>query len=368
MARSGLATRGIASGAMRWVRRSLAITASIVALSFASASQPTRATPSHSDTGELDPILLDGAFARAALLPRLHAMIIARRGQTRAERRFRGPSLDTPVNVKSASKSILSALVGIAIDAGKLEGTQQPIAPFFRKYARHVEDPRFARVTVGHLLSMQSGLARTSGESYGPWVASRDWIRHILLQPMVAEPGVAMNYSTGNSHLLSAILTQATRMDTHAWARKKLAEPLGIELPRWERDPKGIYFGGNQMRLSPRALVRIGELYRNGGRHGTRQVVSEAWVRTSLTPRTRSVFSGELYGYGWFISAVRGRPMFFAWGYGGQFIFVVPSLALTVVTTSATHGERDFEHLEAIRSLLHEYIVPAAEVADRGAS
>ena len=352
---------------MAWVKRSLVIAAGILAFAVPLDPHTTRATPSHPASGRLDAILLEEAFARGERLPRLHAMIVARDGTIRAERRFRGPSLDTPVNVKSASKSILSALVGIAIDRGKLEGPHQPIAKFFPKQARRIDDPRFARITLGHLLSMQSGLARTSGESYGGWVGSRDWIRHILTQPMVSEPGTAMMYSTGNSHLLSAILTRAARMDTHAWAQKKLAEPLGIELPRWERDPQGIYVGGNQMRLSPRALVRIGELYRNGGRHGARQVVSEAWVRASLTPRTRSIFSGELYGYGWFISAVRGHPMFFAWGYGGQFIFVVPELALTVVTTSATQGERDIEHLEAIRGLLHDYIVRAAEVADRGA-
>ena len=350
---------------MVWVRRSLVLTALLVALPFALATQATRATPAHSGSGELDAFLIDEGFARAATLPRLHAMVVARNGRIRAERRFRGPSLDTPVNVKSASKSILSALVGIAIDGGKLQGVDQPIAGFFAKHARHIKDPRFARITVGHLLSMQSGLARTSGESYGGWVKSRDWIRHILMQPLVAEPGTAMLYSTGNSHLLSAILTRATRMDTHAFARKKLAEPLGIALPAWGRDPQGIYIGGNEMRLSPHALLRFGELYRNGGRHGGKQVVSEAWVRASLTARTRSIFSGEPYGYGWFISAVRGHPMFFAWGYGGQFIFVVPDLALTVVTTSATHGPRDIAHLEAIRGLLHEYVVRAAEVADR---
>jgi CubicO group peptidase (beta-lactamase class C family) len=312
----------------------------------------------------LDPALMAAALSRAADLPRLHALIVARHGLIRAERRFRGPGLDTPTNIKSLSKSILSALVGIAIAEGKLSGVDQPIAPFFAAYLARSRDPRLRAVTVGDLLSMRSGLARTSGAAYGPWVRSRNWVGHILAQPLIAEPGSVMIYSTGNSHLLSAILTRATRMSTHAYAKARLATPLGIELPRWERDPQGIFFGGNQMQLSAHALVRIGELYRSGGRHGSRQVVPESWVRESLEPRSRSIFSGQLYGYGWFLTEARGHPVFYGWGYGGQFIFVIPELALTVVTTSAPEGPRDLEHLAAIHELLRDYIVPAAELAD----
>ncbi|MET0343841.1 MAG: serine hydrolase [Polyangiales bacterium] len=315
----------------------------------------------------LDPTYVAEAFTRAAALPRLHALVVARGGEVRAEKRFRGPSLDTPVNVKSISKSLVSLLVGIAIDRGLLHGTDQAIAPFFPEHARHIHDPRFQRVRIGDLLSMRSGLTRTSGEGYGGWVKHRDWLRHVLRAPMIAEPGEAMNYSTGNTHVLSAILTRATGMSTHAFAREALAEPLGIALPRWERDPSGLYIGGNQMKLSPHALVRIGELVRNEGRHEGTQVVSAAWMRDALMPRTRSMFSGQLYGYGWFVSEVEGHPMVFAWGYGGQYIFVVPDLALTVVTTSATHGGRDFDHLWAIQGILAD-CVKAAVQADLAGS
>jgi CubicO group peptidase (beta-lactamase class C family) len=312
----------------------------------------------------LDDSLMARAFERAEALPRLHALIVARHGRIAAERRFRGPALDAPVNVKSISKSIVSALVGIAIAEGALTGVEQSIARFFPEYLKRGAGPRLHEITIGDLLSMRSGLARTSGESYGPWVRSRNWVEHILRQPLIAEPGSTMIYSTGNSHLLSAILTRATRRSTFAYARDRLAKPLGIELPRWERDPQGVYIGGNQMRLSAHALVRFGELYRNFGRVGTRQVIPASWIEASLTPRARSIFSGQLYGYGWFISELAGHSAYFAWGYGGQFIFVVPALALTMVTTSAADGPRDFEHLSAIMELLRDYIVPAAESAD----
>lgn len=303
------------------------------------------------------------AFQLAEELPRLQAMVVAQDGVIRAEQRFRGPSLDSPVNIKSISKSVVSALVGIAIARGELPGVEQPIHRYFAKYIRPGTDPRLRQITIGQLLSMQSGLTRTSGPSYASWVRSRDWVRHVLTAPLLTDPGSQMIYSTGNTHLLSAILTRATGKSTHAYARDHLARPLGIRLPAWPRDPQGIYFGGNQMRLSAHALLAFGELYRNQGRAGGEQIVPADWIEASLTPRARSIFSGQLYGYGWFLAELRGHSMFYAWGYGGQFIFVVPELRLTVVTTSEPSGPRDFEHLGAIYDLLRDEIIPAAEAA-----
>jgi len=300
------------------------------------------------------------ALERAAHLPHLNALVIARDGAVQAEQSFRGPGLDTPVPIKSISKSVISALVGIAIEQGKLQGVDQTIAGFFPTFIKTDSDPRLHKITIGQLLSMQSGLIRTSGPAYAAWVNSKNWVRYILNAPMLAEPGGEMVYSTGNSHLLSAILTRATGKSTFAFARDALAKPLGIELSAWQRDPQGIFMGGNQMQMSAHALVKLGELYRNRGVHGDKQVIPAAWIDATLTPRCRSIFSGQLYGYGWFIATVADQPLFFAWGYGGQFIFVLPELRLTVVTTSVSDGPRDFEHLGAIFELLRETIVPSA--------
>jgi CubicO group peptidase (beta-lactamase class C family) len=325
------------------------------------APREVAAAPVAGVTVGMDSVRLAHAVDHAATLPRLRTLLVARHGQMEVERRFRGPPLDQPANVKSVSKSVLSGLIGIAIAEQRLAGVDQPIAPFFERHLGADEDPRKRQITVGQLLSMQSGLERTSGASYGRWVSSPDWVRFVLTRPMVGDPGGARLYSTGNSHLLSAVLTQATGQSTWAYARAKLATPMGISLPRWPTDPQGIFFGGNEMRMTPRAMLQFGELYRNGGRHEGRQIVPEAWVRASLTPRTGSRRAGEGYGYGWFIGQVRGHPMFYAWGYGGQFIFVLPDLELTVVTTSDPDAAREGDHLRAVRQLLSEWIVPAAE-------
>ena len=209
---------------------------------------------------------------------------------------------------------------------------------------------------------MRSGLETTSNRNYGRWVQSANWVRHVLSRPVVDRPGGRMIYSTGNTHLLSAILTEATGMSTLEFGRRYLAEPLGIALPAWQRDPQGIYFGGNEMVLTPPDMLRIGELYLRGGTLDGRRIVPKEWVQASLTPRTTSRFSGRQYGYGWWMRVLAGRQAYYAWGYGGQFIFIVPDLKLVVAMTSVpTPGDERRGHTRALYDLVEDQIIPAAE-------
>jgi CubicO group peptidase (beta-lactamase class C family) len=300
--------------------------------------------------------------AAAERLPRIRSLVVLRDGATLAEHRFNnGPSLDQPVNIKSASKSIISALVGIAIQRGVLRGVDQPAVSVLGRDAPANPDPRLARVTVGNLLSMQAGLERTSGAFYGRWVSSPNWVRSALSRPFVDEPGGGMLYSTGNTHLLSAMLTRASGKSTLQLARAWLGEPLGITVPSWPADPQGVYFGGNEMRLSPRALARFGELYRLGGTVDGKRLLPASWIEQSWSPRTISPWSGGQYGYGWFIGQAAGHPVRFAWGYGGQMLYILPDLRLTVAMTSDPNGTRDGDHIDGLHRLLADGIVAAAE-------
>lgn len=306
--------------------------------------------------------LLAPAVERAAALPRLRSLIVAHEGASLVERVFRGPGLERPVNVKSVAKTVLSALAGIAFERGVLEGVDQPIAPILKDKLPKNPDPRLHRITVGHLLAMRAGLERTSGPFYGAWVTSSDWVRYALSRPFVDEPGGRMLYSTGSSHLLSAVLTRAAGRSTLALARAWLGEPLGITIPPWPRDPQGLYFGGNDMLLSPRALLRLGETYRQGGTLDGRRVLPESWVQASWTPQVSSPFTGHAYGYGWFVAEARGHPVHYAWGYGGQMLYVVPSLRLTAVMTSdidAPSGRTGYAR--ELHALLADGILPALE-------
>jgi CubicO group peptidase (beta-lactamase class C family) len=327
-----------------------------------SAGAPILREATGSTTTGLEAAKMREAQARASALPRLRSLLVLRDGQTLAAKVFNGgPPLDRPVNIKSASKSVMSALIGIAIQRRVFEGVDQPVLPLLRREAPADPDPRLARVTIGNLLSMQAGLERTSGENYGRWVSSPNWVRFALSRPFVADPGTAMLYSTGSTHLLSAALTRATGRSTLANARAWLGEPLGITIPSWPADPQGIYFGGNEMRLSPRSLARFGELYRLGGVVDGRRIVPAKWIEQSWTPRAVSPWSGQDYGYGWFLTEMHGHPVRFAWGYGGQMVYVVPDLRLTIVMTSDPNGARDTGHIDALHGIVEGAIVPAAE-------
>jgi CubicO group peptidase (beta-lactamase class C family) len=345
----------------------VALTTACVAPGGDAGENADRAAPEATTTAApvrttgLDSVLMAEGYARAAQLPRLYSLLVARHGELLGERYYQGRTRERRANIKSASKSIISALVGIAIAEGKLAGVDQQVAPFFRTYIPASSDPRLRAITVGNLLSMQAGLQPTSFDNYGSWVASSNWVRNAISRPFTDAPGGRMLYSTGNSHMLSAIITQATGMSTFAYARDKLARPLGIELAAWARDPQGIYFGGNEMSLRPRDMITFGELYRNGGRHQGKQIVPEDWVRASWTVRTHSPYNGHGYGLGWWHRRMRGHDVHFAWGYGGQYIFVVPSLELTVVTTSDAVSPREGDHNAALHALVANYIIPAAE-------
>ena len=166
---------------------------------------------SQSAAAKLDKATIDTIMEAANGFPSLHALIISRHGDLELEHVFRGPAADRPVNVKSVSKTIIATLIGIAIDRRVFEGLDQPIAPMLADKLPRDADPRLQAVTIGNLLSMQSGLDRTSGPNYGRWVGSNDWVRYALSREFVDEPGGGMLYSTGNSHLLSALLTRQDR-------------------------------------------------------------------------------------------------------------------------------------------------------------
>ncbi len=347
------------------------------------------AAPAVRPAERLDSARLAEAYARAARLPKLRSLLVQWRDTLVAERYFGGATAARPANAKSASKTILSALVGVALADGTLRGLDQPLAELLPADARGL-DPAKRAITLEDLLTMRAGLESTSIRNYGAWVSSRDWVRYALARPLVAPPGRAggpMIYSTGSTHLIAAALTRAAGEGLLAYYARTLARPLGIVPRPWPTDPRGVYFGGNEMRLTPRELVRFGALYLHGGvaPPGTpaagRQLVPRAWVDSSWVPRTVSGFSGHQYGYGWWLrdaavgaapasggAAGAGAPatvrVRFAWGYGGQFVFVVPELALVVVATSDPDApERDRAHLTAIHALLDEAVLPAVAAA-----
>ncbi|MBP7779118.1 MAG: serine hydrolase [Acidobacteria bacterium] len=316
-----------------------------------------------------DPDTLDAAVRE---LPKLHSLLVSHRGTVVFERYYHGAGADRLANIKSASKSVVSALVGIAIEQGLIPGAATPIARWFPALAQD-RDPRKRTITVEDLLTMRPGIESTSGRQYGAWVTSRNWVDYVLARPMAAAPGASMDYSTGNTHLLSAILTKAGAKSTLRFANDTLARPLGFTLPPWPTDPQGIYFGGNDMLMTPRQLLAFGELYLNRGRANGRQVVPEAWVRKSCEGRPRDLPSwardlgpggvpdplrDRAYGYAWWVHHFGGHDTCFAWGYGGQYLFIVPDLELVIATTASPNvSEERRDHRRQIVDILTRLVV-----------
>ena len=301
---------------------------------------------------------LDQVATAAAKLPRLRSLLVSRRGTLVLERYFNGARAAQPANIKSASKSVISALVGIAVSKGLIKGVDQPIADYFPELAKD-SVPQKRRITIEDLLTMRSGLASTSGRGYGAWVQSANWVRYVLTRPLIDEPGTRVEYSTGSSHLLSAILTKAAKVSTWQFAQEELAKPLGFSLAKWPTDPQGIYFGGNEMLMTPRQMIRLGELYLNDGRVGDRQLINRDWIAKTQIGRGRSRWGSDReYGYGFWIRDFAGHTSYYAWGYGGQFIFIVPDRDLVIVTTSRSDVSQERrDHLDGLYSLALDIVL-----------
>lgn len=290
------------------------------------------ATPE--DAG-FDPAALAEAVAEIRRMRGTRLLLVVRQGRLVVEEAWNAAP-DRPVNVKSASKSLLSALVGIALERGDLAGLDRPLGELLPAHASGTK----AEITLRDLLTMSSGLRSVSGEGYGAWVSTSNWTAAALAQPLVGEPGATFEYSTGDSHLVAAVLAEATGTSVLAYAREHLLAPLGIEIEWWERSPEGVHLGGNQMSLAPLDLARFGQLYLNRGRWGNRQLVPAEWIETS----TRVHAEGwpdryGAYGYLWWVRPEAGA--YVAVGYGGQFLYLAPAddLAIVLISTVESKGE-----------------------------
>jgi CubicO group peptidase (beta-lactamase class C family) len=261
--------------------------------------------------------------------------------------------------IHSCTKSIVSALVGIAIEQGYIEGVDQPVLDLFDE--RAVANPNADKkaMTLEDLLTMSSGLECRDSYLYR-WRGLRemsesdDWVQFMLDLPMAEPPGTRFEYCNGGSFLLSAIIQETTGMSALAFAQENLLEPLDITDVDWRANPDGITIGWGDMHIKPHDMAKIGYLYLNGGQWEGEQVVPAAWVEASTQAHVTAGTLSDGYGYQWWVD---DGGYYMALGYEGQFIYVVPEKDMVVVFTSQL-SDSDFFVPE---TLLNEYIIPAAE-------
>ena len=261
-------------------------------------------------------------------------------------------------NVHSVTKSVLATLAGIAIVHGALR-LETTLGEVFDRGL--LDDERKQRISVEQLLTMTAGLEADTPYDIDD-IADRgeSWVTGPLAAPLCAEPGTTFIYNNGAAHVLGVVIARATDTPLATYAEEHLFTPLGIDDYRWPTDPDGNPLGYGHLELRPRDLVRLGQLYLDGGRSGAARLLPESFVAAATSPHSAGGPPEQVpYGYLWWVTEDGGRRSFFAGGYGGQYVTVIPELAIIVVTTGdAAVLTRNSGNP---RRLVRDVIVPALE-------
>ena len=344
---------------------------------------------------------LEAAYRHAETLQPLLSLLLLRNNVLVGEAYLHGADSNTAYNIKSFSKSILSALTGIALRERFIKGLEQPLSEFFPEYfepppehegwtkMRAETDSFKRRVTLRHLLDHTSGYAWKENQLIlTAWIWSGDYVRFFLELPFVDEPDKKFIYNTAGTHALSALLGRTSGMTTLEFADRYLFAPTGMEVRRWDRSPEGNYIGGAEMHFTARHLARFALLYLNGGRWNGKEVLPEEWVKESTAEHVKADYGVSAdesvpeswtwsylkdanftgYGYLWWRRDTQEHETFVALGYGGQFILIIPDLELAIVATSRISGSATerFAHYRDFFDLVDNYIISAVGTGETG--
>jgi CubicO group peptidase (beta-lactamase class C family) len=306
--------------------------------------------------------------------PNTHSILVSRNGSLVVEEYFHGFDESMLHDMRSASKSLASTLVGLAVDRQLISGSNAKVLSFFSKYRSFGSwDPRKTEITVQNLMTMSSGLDANDSDqqsvaaewAYQSQTVQPDWTKFALDSPMIGQPGARLIYGGANPLILGGILDSVVGDRVEWFAEDALFAPLGIDQYRIYLDPIGVPYMGGGMYLRPRDMLKIGQMYLDDGRWNGRQVLSKSWVTESfgkygqLEPLDRN---GNQYGYLWWhetydiggrrISSVEAR------GNGGQYIFVIPELNAVVVITSGNY-RGGLEMTRQPQRILEQFLLPA---------
>ena len=286
-------------------------------------------------------------------IPSLGSFVVWSHDAIIYENYFHGASATTSFNIKSITKSVVSALAGIAQAKGLLPALDTPVIRFFPEFAaphrtspnvwfandKAWEDSIREMLRLKDLLSMQTGWDWSDfGQAVNIFINSADPVRFTMDIPFAETPGKKFNYCSAATSLFSAALAKCVKTDLRAFAESNLFEPSGIKIDRWDTDPVGRYVGASEMFMNARNLLRFGLIYLHRGKAGDKQLIPENWVSISTQKQAELDYWDVLpgangYGYFWWRRITNGHQAFIASGAGGQLITVVPDLGLVVVAT-----------------------------------
>jgi len=317
----------------------------------------------------LDPRLVAALYDSAGELETLYGLLVIKNGYLVAEGYFNEGTVEQKALLQSASKSYVSALVGIALDQGCLSSVDQRMLDFFPESADQIADPRKAQITIRHMLQMRAGYPDEETDSaYLDALYWGEYLPLIIDFPLVSDPGTEFNYSNLTSNWLAMIVARACDMDLKSYAQKYLFSPMGAEVGDWLQDRDGHYIGSGGIHVTAREAARFGALYLNDGEYEGNQIIPADWVRDSLRTYSENArdygmsvrFRDIGYGYQWWSARAGDHHFNFAWGHGGQLIVLLDELDMVIVTTAdpffGQHDGQSWKHEKAIINLVGDFI------------
>lgn len=307
----------------------------------------------------------DQLTAAIPSFPAVTGVCVIRQGMLATEHYAHGYAAETLVNIRSVTKSATSTLVGIALQRGDLSSIDVTVGEVIPNRIPADADPAVAALTMRSFLSMSSGLWWDGHDDWPMLLAADDWVENTLRQPIVASPGTEFVYNTGGSHLVGVMLAEILGQPLEAYAADRLFDPLGIVPGPWMRSPQGEVNGGSGLELLPHDMAKLGHLLGRGGQWNEIPVVEPEYAIAATTRQSdgEAVTGGSIgvaYGFQWWVTDATGYTAFFALGFGGQYIYVVPELDLVVVVAAGFDdeaGERPI--LMSHRPIPEQIVIPA---------
>ena len=290
----------------------------------------------------------------------IHSVLIVRHGYLVTEVYFPPYQREFKHPLFSTTKSVTSALVGKALQEGRLNDVQQKVLDFFADIAPDVTDPQIKNLTLEHLLTMSAGFNTNTMPDLSSKLAADGTIKHILTyDSILAKPGTTFYYDSGLPHLLSAVVQRVTGRTLQQYAEEKLFDPLSISNVSWAADPQGVTLGNTGLMLRSPDLAKLGYLFLQHGQWNGTQVLPDAWVTAATRKHmeTRGLMNAaedDGYGYLWWIDRWGGYS---AHGFGGQYLFVLPAQDMVVVFTSGLPDS----NFPMPKQLIETYVLPAAK-------
>lgn len=315
------------------------------------------------DTGTGSRQLEQAHAAITKAYPKMHSMLVVRHGKLIFERYYGNHHAGMLNDLRSATKSFISMLTGIAIGRGEIPGTDVSVGDTLRKYLVAPPAPQLAQITLHHLLTMTSGFRWITGSKLGePLVRnlqrSRRWVSYILSLPIDAENISCFQYRSSDSHLISVILSEFTGLDAFSYARQHLFDPLDITHAAWLPSPEGHSMGHIGLYLTSRDLAKISICLLGGGMHGGRQIIPQNWLEAAFTAQTAGYPAYGDYGYQFWNGRMSGEVYRLAHGHGGQQIWLLPGLNAAVIFTAESAVNR----WRNPRRLIEQYVIPAMKL------